>query len=474
MTKNIGIRGKLYFLIAFSLVISIATGFFTNLVSQKSIQRYRDALNEQVVLNNFFNSNRQLEFLFEEYIMNPTNSNRESYEGELGYAAAQLDILSEADPSTGFGKKVSDLKNMLISFEEKANELIGKIGIKTQGQLAAELSDVLYINSLIEYTYPKYTSSHAASISGEMEKLIVVIARNSKVYLAIMVIGSILICIIGYFIINQIISPISRISKSAVLISNQKFDIPDIKLKNHDELSQLADAFNSMKNSIREYIQKLNEHSLLQETYLKALQTQINSHFLFNTLNLISRTAYFEGAPQTIQLLDATTDILRYSLYQNEKAVSIYKEISFAETYIHIQKMRFSEQLSFEIYIDDDLEDIFVPSFILQPLIENAIVHGAYNKLIHCNILTAVLQYKDRILILVEDDGCGVDQEKLKNIFEEPSSDTGGVGLNNLRKRLQFFYRKDDMLHIYSQKDEFFRVEIEIGKEEYLWNTKSS
>lgn len=391
----------------------------------------------------------------------------------MGYAKAQIKQLLEATSDATLKKKIQDLQNMLFSFEEQASELISKIGFLPGSELAGELENVLHTNSLIDYTYEKHMTSLADVLSGEITSLLAEIERNYKIYICSMIVGSILICLIGYFIIRQIIKPILQISESAVALSEQRFDIPDIQLKTHDEVAELAEAFNTMKGSINGYILKLNEHSLLQETYLKALQTQINSHFLFNTLNVIIRTAYFEGAPQTIQLLEATTDMLRYSLNKNRRAVSIFQEISFAETYILIQKMRFTEIFSFNLIIDDELDDILIPSFIIQPLIENAIVHGGYNKATHCTILTAVLQLEDGIRILVEDDGCGVDKDALATIFEKREEDTGGIGLDNLRKRLQLFYHHEDMLKIYSEKDQFFRVEINIRKEQYIWNTES-
>lgn len=464
---------KLYSLIVFSLIISIIISMFSNSVYQKTIRSYQNALNSQIALNNFFTSNRKIHSLFKEYILNPTVSNRNSYDGEFGYAKAQIELLMQTTTDAALGPKIQDLQNMLSSFEEQAKELIAKIGFLTKSELAKELENVLHINTLIDYTYTKHMNSLANSLSNEINLLLAAMERNHNIYICSMIIGSILICILGYSIIRQIIKPIVKISESAVALSNQQFDISDIEVKTYDELADLAVAFNTMKSSINDYIQRLNEHSLLQETYLKALQTQINSHFLFNTLNVILRTAYFEGASQTISLLEATTDILRYSLSQDKKAVSITQEISIAESYILIQKMRFSDHISFQFIVDDDLEDVLVPSFIIQPLIENAIVHGSYNKLAHCTILTAILQYEDRILIFVEDDGCGVDKDTLNTIFEKPSSGRGGIGLGNLRKRLRLFFQQDDMLKIYSEENQFFRVEISIRKEKYIWNTES-
>lgn len=462
-----GISVKLYSLIVFSLMISIIISMFSNSVYQKTIRSYQNALNSQIALNNFFSSNRKIHSLFKEYILNPTVANRDSYDGEFGYAKGQIELLMRITTDEALSPKIQDLQNMLCSFEEQAKELIANIGFLTKSEQAKELEKVLHVNTLIDYTYTKHMNSLADSLSNEITLLLAAMERNRNIYICSMIIGSILICILGYTIIRQIIKPIVEISESAVALSRQQFDVSDIKVKTHDELADLAIAFNTMKSSINDYIQRLNEHSLLQETYLKILQTQINSHFLFNTLNVILRTAYFEGASQTISLLEATTDILRYSLNQDKKAVSITQEISIAESYILIQKMRFSDHISFQLVVDDDLEDILVPAFIIQPLIENAIVHGSYHKLTHCTILTAILQYEDGIMIFVEDDGCGVDQEELKTIFDKPCSGSGGIGLENLRKRLGVFFQQDDMLKIYSEKNQFFRVEIAIRKTNY-------
>lgn len=471
--KKSKISVKLYSLIVFSLTISVIMSTFSHSVYQKTLRSYQNALNCQISLNAFFSSNRKISTLFSDYVFNPTVARRDSYDGEMGYAKSQIEQLLETVSDPTLKKKIQDLQNMLFSFEEQATELISQIGFLTGSELAGELQDVLYTNSLINYTYEKHMTSLANVLSDEITVLLTAIERNYKTYVCSMAVGSILICVTGYFMISQIIKPVLQISESAVALSKQRFDIPDIQLKTHDEVAELAEAFNTMKRSVKGYISKLNEHSLLQETYLKALQTQINSHFLFNTLNVIIRTAYFEGAPQTVQLIEATTDMLRYSLNNDKKAVSIFQEISFAETYILIQKMRFTEIFSFHLIIDDDLDDIMIPSFIIQPLIENAIVHGGYHKAARCTILTAVLQLEEGILILVEDDGCGVDKAALSTIFEKRTDETGGIGLNNLKKRLQLFYHQDDMLKIYSEKDQFFRVEINIRKEQYIWNTES-
>ena len=268
---------------------------------------------------------------------------------------------------------------------------------------------------------------------------------NNRLCNIVFAAGLLFLCIAGYLTTRKITRPLISVVSSAKELTNRHFEIPDIDVDTNDEMEILANAFNKMKNSINGYISKINRQSLLQETSLKALRNQINSHFLFNTLNLISRSAYFEGAPQTIQLIDATTDMLRYSLYKTEDAVNIQDELSFAETYIFIQRMRFVDHLSFELLVDDDLPNILVPSFIIQPLIENAIMHGTYSKPEPCRILTAILKMEHSLLILVEDNGTGVEKDVIPSLLSKdfsPPEGSRGIGLKNVRDRIRLFYNR--------------------------------
>lgn len=472
--RYIGIRTKLYVLIILSLLISACVHSVSYILQQKTLSSYQAALDSQITLNDFFVSNRSIHDLFENFVLHPSSENRISYEGELGYAKERLDHMIKNFPDGIYYEKMQDLQNMLETFEVQASDVIAKIGSVPQSELLSQTQNVLYTNTLIDYTYKKYTTYQAESISAETSRLLMTMKDNNRLCNIVFAAGLLFLCIAGYLTTRKITRPLISVVSSAKELTNRHFEIPDIDVDTNDEMEILANAFNKMKNSINGYISKINRQSLLQETSLKALRNQINSHFLFNTLNLISRSAYFEGAPQTIQLIDATTDMLRYSLYKTEDAVNIQDELSFAETYIFIQRMRFVDHLSFELLVDDDLPNILVPSFIIQPLIENAIMHGTYSKPEPCRILTAILKMEHSLLILVEDNGTGVEKDVIPSLLSKdfsPPEGSRGIGLKNVRDRIRLFYNRDDIISIYSEKESFFRVEIEIQEEDFIWDT---
>lgn len=472
--RYIGIRTKLYVLIILSLLILACVHSVSYILQQKTLSSYQAALDSQITLNDFFVSNRSIHDLFENFVLHPSSENRISYEGELGYAKERLDHMIKNFPDGIYYEKMQDLQNMLETFEVQASDVIAKIGSVPQSELLSQTQNVLYTNTLIDYTYKKYTTYQAESISAETSRLLMTMKDNNRLCNIVFAAGLLFLCIAGYLTTRKITRPLISVVSSAKELTNRHFEIPDIDVDTNDEMEILANAFNKMKNSINGYISKINRQSLLQETSLKALRNQINSHFLFNTLNLISRSAYFEGAPQTIQLIDATTDMLRYSLYKTEDAVNIQDELSFAETYIFIQRMRFVDHLSFELLVDDDLPNILVPSFIIQPLIENAIMHGTYSKPEPCRILTAILKMEHSLLILVEDNGTGVEKDVIPSLLSKdfsPPEGSRGIGLKNVRDRIRLFYNRDDIISIYSEKESFFRVEIEIQEEDFIWDT---
>lgn len=472
--RYIGIRTKLYVLIILSLLIPACVHSVSYILQQKTLSSYQAALDSQITLNDFFVSNRSIHDLFENFVLHPSSENRISYEGELGYAKERLDHMIKNFPDGIYYEKMQDLQNMLETFEVQASDVIAKIGSVPQSELLSQTQNVLYTNTLIDYTYKKYTTYQAESISAETSRLLMTMKDNNRLCNIVFAAGLLFLYIAGYLTTRKITRPLISVVSSAKELTNRHFEIPDIDVDTNDEMEILANAFNKMKNSINGYISKINRQSLLQETSLKALRNQINSHFLFNTLNLISRSAYFEGAPQTIQLIDATTDMLRYSLYKTEDAVNIQDELSFAETYIFIQRMRFVDHLSFELLVDDDLPNILVPSFIIQPLIENAIMHGTYSKPEPCRILTAILKMEHSLLILVEDNGTGVEKDVIPSLLSKdfsPPEGSRGIGLKNVRDRIRLFYNRDDIISIYSEKESFFRVEIEIQEEDFIWDT---
>ncbi len=192
-------------------------------------------------------------------------------------------------------------------------------------------------------------------------------------------------------------------------------------------------------------------HSLT-EAELRALQAQINPHFLFNTLNTIADLIGSE--PEKAELMiERLAEVFRYALARTEtSSISVAEEFDFLRTYLAIEQTRFGERLSVEMEIDPAAATVQIPPLILQPLVENAVKHGIAPKREGGRLSIRAFSENDRLLLVVEDDGVGWNEEFSGN----------GVGLRNVRERLQTFYETCARLEIHSAPDRGTRVSIEI------------
>lgn len=209
-------------------------------------------------------------------------------------------------------------------------------------------------------------------------------------------------------------------------------------------------ANNIIENSAANLAQKrlLNEaqeraalQAALKETELKALKAQINPHFLFNSLTLLGYTALDEDAPRTEEIVYTLSDLLRYSLRNLASSVGLAEEMEMIKQYLAIQKIRFGERLVSDIELDPELTDVEIPCMILQPLVENAVIHGAEPLSRPVTIAVKAYQKDEFMLLEVVDDGVGMPSELVDTlnagVFD---NDSKSIGLQNVFQRLRSEY----------------------------------
>ncbi len=233
------------------------------------------------------------------------------------------------------------------------------------------------------------------------------------------------------------------------------------------EFDELSTSFNTMVTKIIYLIQsKSEEEAKAAEAERKALESQLNPHFIFNTLNTIKALAKLHGESEIYTISLQLGKLLRSSLKNHSSTCLLSESISLTESYLAIQKIRFSEKLSYSINTDGVMTDrIMTPKLIIQPLVENAVVHGLepQNSEVFIGITLSVSD--GRLHITVEDDGAGMD---LVPEFENPNllKDTSHVGLYNIYKRLDLRYKGDFIFDIETERGKGFKVSIVIPVEE--------
>jgi two-component system sensor histidine kinase YesM len=217
---------------------------------------------------------------------------------------------------------------------------------------------------------------------------------------------------------------------------------------NVDEITELGMSFNIMIGKIKELLDsKIKEQEELKKAELRALQAQINPHFLCNTLDTIIWMAESKQTDQVVEIVSALSNFFRISLSKGMDWITIGEEVERIRNYLTIQKMRYRDILDFKINVDDDVAENTILKLILQPLVENALYHGIKNKRQGGMIsVRARRRNENEILLEVEDDGIGFTPEKLAQLRAELEDDSGdiklesGFGIGNVNKRIRLYY----------------------------------
>lgn len=228
-----------------------------------------------------------------------------------------------------------------------------------------------------------------------------------------------------------------------------------------DEIGKLGKQFNVMVQTIQDYINKEFKLKIKQkESELKALQSQINPHFLYNTLDMIRWTARIEKAPETAQLIEKLSSVFRMTL-NNNTWILLEKELNYIKAYLDLQKSRMGDKLAFHIFVDCEVKDCLVMKQLLQPLVENSIVHGFKNLSRQGKITIRCYPVDDQLWIDVIDNGMGMDPEQ-KNVQMN-----SGFALNNIKERLAIAFGEEyELLLLDAKEGTSLRLILPLIKEE--------
>jgi two-component system sensor histidine kinase YesM len=278
---------------------------------------------------------------------------------------------------------------------------------------------------------------------------------------------------------RNITGPLQKLTKFSTAIARGNFNLKPLSVDASADINILALAFNKMVRNIQEMIRELTvksdlERKLHEEEYknLKiaqqlnearflALQSQINPHFLFNTLNTVMRTAMFEHADQTSALIESLADLFRYSLDNRNTEVCLQDELQIVQQYMAIQRVRFRKRIGFDLECPAALGQITIPRLTIQPLVENSIVHGLEPQESGGKVRIKIYARNDQVIIKVIDNGAGMPRERVKALASGINDDVDyseqgrshGIGLANVRERLIFF----------SQDPHCFQIQSKVG-----------
>lgn len=291
--------------------------------------------------------------------------------------------------------------------------------------------------------------------------------NNEQAQMWYLLVASILLlAVIGIsgIISREITKPIRSLRDSMRKVQNGQFDT-HVEVITENEIGSLGRSFNLMTSEIRALMeQNVYEQKQKRKSELKALQAQINPHFLYNTLDSIIWMSEAGENDEVVEMTSALARLLRQSISNDQEEVELEKEIEYVKNYLTIQKMRYKDKLEFFIYVDPRVAHVPVIKLVLQPLVENAIYHGIKYKETKGNLKIYAKPVDGRVEIVVADDGIGMDEDVMEHIFDEHRKEQkrNGVGVPNVQKRLQLQYGSEYGIRYESVKGAGTKVVITI------------
>lgn len=324
-----------------------------------------------------------------------------------------------------------------------------------------------YINS---YIY-SLNSRQLQCNSHNYEALFTSLKYSETANLTILCMTSALVTLLVFLLTRGITDPLQRLAEAAEQVANGSLVAEVSGPVTNDEVGIVTAAFNQMVVSLKDNMEQarqrialesaMKEKQLLMEahlkdTQLKYLQSQINPHFLFNTLNACAQLAMLEGADRTYTYVQNVADFYRYNVRKKDGVATLAEEIGLVNNYIYIINVRFSDEIHFIKEIEEGVTDVPMPAMILQPLVENSINHGLRDVEWEKKIWLSVYRENNRICVSVRDNGIGISPEQTQSILNNDLNGNGlqehttGVGLRNVIGRLRLFYNRDDVMEITS------------------------
>lgn len=418
------------------------------------------------------------------------------YEEQLLNAKKHIEYLKQADIGGSYRRNIEDFDTLFIKYLDQQKELVSAFSEEADEENRQYSEEYAKLREIFE-SMGRRQEILRTKINGAANEQRTKIENSTGVLLALMLAEISLFFMLYWRITNKkvknILAPIEALTEEANRIKRQDLTMLSMQEQNLQkchisEINTFSEAFETMLLKIQKQVRELKENARIKEqlqaqeienlkvnkrleeqevenlrvkhlltlSELRGLQMHMNPHFLFNTLNMIRQYAYLGNSEKTVSLLEETAALLRYNLNYNGKTVTLQQELEGLDHYICLQEERFEDRVSFEFRLDESFHQMKVPCFILQPFVENSISHGMkeLNGTLTVQIRTQYLEKEQCGQIWIEDNGSGMNQEKLKKVVREMKQDNWenkkSIGMSNVYKRLMLFTNEKAKIDVFS------------------------
>jgi two-component system sensor histidine kinase YesM len=457
---NLSIRAK----ILVSLCIVIFLMGITNIVSMLQVLRYSrqyDAIITNITTANSISGSIKPDI---------DNEMWKIVSGKIQFSEGkQYEILDNVNTKVHWMMDNTDSQpakvklDLILRTSQTLTEYINQMGSKiahnsTAAENEAVLENIRFATSVMEEVVQNYVLYEVNRTEGQYQVMREGFVRWQILSIILIFSAVVFSVVAAWSLSRSIYTPIKKLHDVTTTITKNDLQTL-ITSDNVDEITELGMSFNIMIGKIKELLDsKIKEQENLKKAELRALQAQINPHFLYNTLDTIIWMAESKKTDQVVDIVSALSNFFRISLSKGMDWITIGEEVERIRSYLTIQKMRYQDILDFNIEVDRDVAENTILKLILQPLVENALYHGIKNKRQRGMISVRAKQKgEDEILLEVEDDGIGFTPGKLTQLRTDLNDDSGdiklesGFGIGNVNNRVRLYYGKSYGVSIRSE-----------------------
>ncbi len=273
--------------------------------------------------------------------------------------------------------------------------------------------------------------------------------------------------IVSFLVSRLVTKPIQRLIRAMQEFEKDAAGYVYRPVEGTTEIEALSQSYEHMVGKIQNLMNQVRQEEIsLRKTELKALQAQINPHFLYNTLDAIGWLCEEERCQDAVEMVNALAKLFRISISKGHELITIEKEVEHARSYLKIQNFRYKNQFSYDFQIEEECLKYYCNKITLQPIIENAIYHGLDRMVDEGHIQIRIYSEGEDVIFCVEDNGVGMTEEQCRSILHKEPGDNSGIGIKNVNDRIKIYFGKEYGLSIESELDEGTIVTIRMPKVE--------